>query len=234
MEPIATLHTNLKGKFGLPRQGMVSALRGTIVFEEPYRNPDALRGLEDFSHLWILWEFSEVRRKREEARARGEDVPFQPTVRPPRLGGNKRFGVFATRSPNRPNPIAISAVKIASIDLHTPDGPVIVVEGADLMDGTPIYDIKPYIPYSDAIPDAAEGFTAQLDDLTLDVSFPDDLLSRIPEEHRAELCGVLRNDPRPQYQRDPERVYGLTYLSWDIRFRIDGTALTVVDVVPVR
>lgn len=224
MRRIATLHTNLKGKFGLPRQGTVDAtLQGRITFEPEFQNPDALRGLEDFSHIWLIWEFSDVTRKRE-----GKLYHFQPTVRPPRLGGNKRVGVFATRSPNRPNPIGISAVRLEEVDLS---GPSLLVSGADLMDGTPIYDIKPYIPYSDSIPDASEGFTAALGDLALTVNFPDDLLNLVPEQNRVELMGILSHDPRPQYQRDPERVYGLTYLNYDVRFRIDGQTLTVVEVV---
>lgn len=224
MRRIATLHTNLKGKFGLPRQGTVDAtLQGRIIFEPEFRNPDALRGLEDFSHIWLIWEFSDITRRRE-----GKPYHFQPTVRPPRLGGNKRLGVFATRSPNRPNPIGISAVKLEKVDLS---GPSLLVSGADLMDGTPIYDIKPYIPYSDSIPDASEGFTASLGDLALTVNFPDELLNLVPEQNHQELLDILSHDPRPQYQRDPERIYGLTYLNYDIRFRIDGQTLTVVEVV---
>lgn len=225
MQRIATLHTNLKGKFGLPRQGTVdAALRGRITFEPEFRNPDALRGLEEFSHVWLIWEFSEVTRKRE-----GKPYHFQPTVRPPRLGGNKRLGVFATRSPNRPNPIGISAVRLEEVDLN---GPELLVSGADLMDGTPIYDIKPYLPYADSIPEASGGFTVSLGDLALEVTFPTALLEQIPEENQHELLGILSHDPRPQYQRDPERIYGLTYLNYDIKFQIDGSNLTVVEVVP--
>lgn len=225
MRQIATLHTNLKGKFGLPRQGTVnSALLGRITFEPEFQNPDALRGLSDFSHIWLIWEFSEVSRSR-----KGQPYRFQPTVRPPRLGGNKRLGVFATRSPNRPNPIGISAVKLEEVDLS---GPSLLVSGADLMDGTPIYDIKPYIPYSDSIPGASSGFTASLGDLALEVKFADSLLNEIPMENQHELLSILSHDPRPQYQNDPNRVYGLTYLNFDVRFRIDGETLTVVEVVP--
>lgn len=225
MQRIATLHTNLKGKFGLPRQGTVdAALLGRITFEPEFRNPDALRGLEEFSHIWLIWEFSEVARNR-----KGKPYHFQPTVRPPRLGGNKRLGVFATRSPNRPNPIGISVVKLEKVDLS---GPELLVSGADLMDGTPIYDIKPYLPYADSIPEASGGFTSSLGDLALEVTFPTALLEKIPEENQHELLGILSHDPRPQYQRDPERIYGLTYLNFDIKFRIDGSDLTVVEVVP--
>lgn len=226
MEPVAIYHTNLKGKFGLPRQGTVdSALQGQIILEPEFHNPDALRGLTDFSHIWLIWEFSEVLEKR-----KGQPYKFQPTVRPPRLGGNRRMGVFATRSPNRPNPIGISAVQLLGVDLNTPQGPVIRVAGCDLMDGTPILDIKPYIPYSDSIPDAAEGFTASLSDLTLQVIFPSELLAKIPEANRDELKNILSHDPRPQYQDDPERIYGLTYLNFNVRFRISGGSLTVVEV----
>ena len=229
MKPVAILHTNLKGKFGLPRQGTVNpGLRSTVVLEPEYRNPDAFRGLSDFSHIWLIWEFSDVIAKREQAK---EPYTFSPTVRPPRLGGNRRLGVFATRSPNRPNPIGISAVKLEEVRLEGSDGPTLVVSGADLMDGTPILDIKPYIPYSDSIPDAAEGFTAGLSDLSLHVEFPKPLLNRVPEENREELLGILSHDPRPQYQRDPSRIYGLSYLNFDVKFRIEGDVLTVVDLI---
>lgn len=229
MKPVAILHTNLKGKFGLPRQGTVNpGLRSTVVLEPEYRNPDAFRGLSDFSHIWLIWEFSDVIAKREQAK---EPYTFSPTVRPPRLGGNRRLGVFATRSPNRPNPIGISAVKLEEVRLEGPDGPTLVVSGADLMDGTPILDIKPYIPYSDSIPDAAEGFTAGLSDLSLHVEFPKPLLNRVPEENQEELLGILSHDPRPQYQRDPSRIYGLSYLNFDVKFRIEGDVLTVVDLI---
>jgi len=229
LKPVAILHTNLKGKFGLPRQGTVNpGLRSTVVLEPEYRNPDAFRGLSDFSHIWLIWEFSDVIAKREQAK---EPYTFSPTVRPPRLGGNRRLGVFATRSPNRPNPIGISAVKLEEVRLEGPDGPTLVVSGADLMDGTPILDIKPYIPYSDSIPNAAEGFTAGLSDLSLHVEFPKPLLNRVQEENREELLGILSHDPRPQYQRDPSRIYGLSYLNFDVKFRIEGDVLTVVDLI---
>ena len=223
MEPVAHLYTNLSGKFGLPRQaGIVPEFKGRIVFAGNFRNPDALRGLETFSHIWLLWEFTE---------SRMDDVPI--LVRPPRLGGNAKMGVFATRSMFRPNGIGMSVVKMDSIELDTPEGPVITVSGPDLMSGTPILDIKPYMPYSDCIPEASPGYTEGLSDLFLTVEFPDELLQKFPPENREELVALLHLDPRPQYQRDPERVYGLTYLDYDVRFRISNQdVLTVCEVVP--
>jgi len=224
MEPIAHIHTNLSGKFGLPRQaGIVEELKGTIVFEPKYRNPIALRGLETFSHIWLIWQFSESKID--------EDNP-PLTARPPRLGGNTKMGVFATRSPFRPNGIGMSVVKIDHIDLETEDGPKITVSGVDLMDGTPILDIKPYMPYSDCIPDASAGYTKGLSDLYLEVRFPEELQEKIPPEHREELIALLHLDPRPQYQNDPDRIYGLTYLDKDIKFRIADGVLTVCDILP--
>ncbi len=225
MEQIAHMETNLSGKFGVPRQsGVISALQGRIVFEPEYRNPDALRGLETFSHIWLIWQFSEAVRP-------GGKPPV--TVRPPRLGGNTRMGVFATRSPFRPNNLGLTVVKIESISLDGPEGPVITVSGVDLMDGTPIFDIKPYLPYADAVPDATGGYTDTLPDLQLQVVFPDNLLQQIPEAGRQELLGILKHDPRPQYQRKPGRVYGLTYLNYDVKFSIDDTehTLTVQGIV---
>lgn len=193
MDQIAHIETNLSGKFGVPRQsGVISTLTGRIVFEPDYRNPEALRGLETFSHIWLIWQFSEAVRP-------GEKPPV--TVRPPRLGGNTRMGVFATRSPFRPNNLGLTVVKVESIDLDTPDGPVITVSGVDLMDGTPIFDIKPYLPYADAVPDATGGYTDTLPDLELTVDFPEELLKKIPAANQAELIGILKHDPRPQYQR---------------------------------
>lgn len=224
MVTVAHIETNLSGKFGVPRQsGVSSTLTGRIVFEPEFRNPEALRGLDGFSHIWLIWEFSEAVRP-------GEQPPV--TVRPPRLGGNTRMGVFATRSPFRPNNLGLTVVKIESIDLGAPDGPVITVSGVDLMDGTPIFDIKPYIPYADSVPDAKGGYTDHLPDLTLQVNFPEELLQKIPEDSREELTGILQHDPRPQYQSQPDRVYGLTYLGMDIRFQIDDTTktLTVVEI----
>ena len=217
---IARIRTDFDTKFGIPRQsGLVEELEGRIVFEPEFRNPDALRGLEGFSHLWLIWEFSKARR---------ED--WSPTVRPPRLGGNRRLGVFATRSPFRPNPIGLSCVGLRGIDLDTPDGPVIRVAGADLMDGTPIYDIKPYLPYADCKPDALGGFAARPKEADLDVVFPEELLERVPADKRAALIGVLAQDPRPSYQDDPERVYGMSFGGLEVKFRVEGDTARVVAV----
>ena len=218
---IARIRSDFPTKFGIPRQsGLVDALQSKIIFEPEYRNPDALRGLEDFSHLWLIWQFSKAIR---------ED--WSPTVRPPRLGGNTRMGVFATRSPFRPNAMGLSCVKIAAIDLHTPEGPVITVSGADLMDGTPIFDIKPYIPYADCKPEATGGFTDTAGDFILKVSIPDELLEKIPLEGREPLMGVLSHDPRPSYQNAPDRVYGMAFAGIDVKFRVEGDTLTVIDIV---
>ncbi len=220
MEPIAYIRTDFATKFGVPRQaGLVPALRGTVIFLPQYRNADALRGLESFSHIWLIWEFSEAKR-----------ANWSPTVRPPRLGGNARMGVFATRSPFRPNPIGLSCVRLEEIRMDAALGAVLSVSGADLMNGTPIYDIKPYLPYCDCIPQATAGFTGQLDALELEVCFPQALLEQIPPALRPSLLGVLAHDPRPQYQRNPERVYGLRFDAWDVRFRVEGRVLTVCDV----
>lgn len=224
MQVIATIRTDFPTKFGIPRQsGIVDTLRAKIVFEPAYRNPDALRGLEDFSHVWLIWQFS--------GNARRET--WSPTVRPPRLGGNTRMGVFATRSPFRPNPIGLSSVRIEKIQLHTEEGPVIWVSGADLMDGTPIYDIKPFIPYADNHPDARSGFTNDTSGYTLTVTFPEQLLEQVPVSHREALRGVLAHDPRPSYQHDPERVYGMEFAGMEIRFRVDGEQLIVCSVAPI-
>ncbi len=218
---IARMHSDFPTKFGIPRQpSLVEGLRSTIVFEPGFRNPDTLRGIEGFSHLWIIWQFSEAVRK-----------DWSPTVRPPRLGGNTRMGVFATRSPFRPNSLGLSCVKLEGVEYDTKDGPVIHVSGADLMDGTPIFDIKPYIPYADAHPDALGGFTDTAEDFLLNVEFPEDLLSLLPEEKRQAAIGVLSHDPRPSYQRKPERVYGLPFAGFDIRFRVVEDTLTVCEVV---
>ena len=224
MEPIARIRTDFATKFGVPRQaGLVPELRGRIVFEPAYRNPDALRGLEDFSHIWLIWEFSEAKRDN-----------WSPTVRPPRLGGNARMGVFATRSPFRPNPIGLSCVRLTGVRMEESLGPVLEIAGADLMDGTPIFDIKPYIPYCDCHPEATNGFTGQLDALELTVEFPEALLATIPADIRPGLLGVLAHDPRPQYQRDPSRIYGLTFGGWNIRFRVEETTLHVCEVTPAE
>lgn len=222
MNVIARMNSDFPTKFGIPRQsGLVDSLRSTIVFEPEYRNPDALRGIEGFSHLWIIWQFSEAVRQ-----------DWSPTVRPPRLGGNTRLGVFATRSPFRPNSIGLSSVKLLGVE-HTPDnGTVLHVAGADMMDGTPIFDIKPYIPYADSHPDAVGGFTETADDFLLEVDFPATLLAILPEEKRQAAVDVLSHDPRPSYQRTPGRVYGLAFAGYDIRFRVEDQVLHVLEVVP--
>ena len=216
---IARIHSDFPTKFGIPRQsGLVEELKATIVFEPEYRNPDALRGLEGFSHLWLIWQFSQAVRK-----------DWSPTVRPPRLGGNTRMGVFATRSPFRPNPIGLSCVGLEGVELHTPQGPVIHVTGADLMDGSPIYDIKPYIPYADCRPQAVGGFASAPKEATLEVDIPPELLAQVPEELREALIGVLAQDPRPTYQHDPERVYGMAFGGLEVRFTVEEPVLHVRD-----
>ena len=218
---IARIRTDFPTKFGIPRQsGLVKELQGRIVFEPEYRNPEAVRGLEDFSHVWLIWEFSESKRD-----------GWSPTVRPPKLGGNIRKGVFATRSPFRPNPIGLSAVKLEKVDIHPELGPVLYVSGADLMDGTPIYDIKPYIPFADCIVDAKGGFTEETDNSLLEVYFPEELLNFITNEKQKALLQVLALDPRPSYQEDEERIYGLEFAGFDIRFRVKGRVINVVEVV---
>lgn len=220
MKIIARIHTDFPTKFGVPRQsGINNALKATIVFEPEYRNPDSLRGLEEFSHIWLIWEFSEAIR----------DTWF-PTVRPPRLGGSTRVGVFATRSPFRPNPIGLSNVILESVELHTEVGPVLHVLGADLMDQTPIYDIKPYLPYTDCHPDATRGFVDRIEDSQLEVDFPEQLLNLIPDElHEALLC-VLANDPRPSYHKDSDRIYGFEFGGFEIKFKVCDNRLTVCQV----
>ena len=220
IQVIARLKSDFATKFGIPRQsGLVEELRSTIVFEPEFRNPDTLRGIEDFSHLWLIWQFSEAVR-----------TEWSPTVRPPRLGGNTRMGVFATRSPFRPNSLGLSSVKLLGVEQTKEFGTVLHVGGADLMDGTPIFDIKPYIPYGDCHPEATGGFTDTAGDFLLEVDFPAGLLSQLPEEKRAAAIAVLSHDPRPSYQRKPDRVYGLTFAGFDIRFTVDGEKLTVCDV----
>ena len=219
--PIARMKSDFATKFGIPRQsGLVEELRSTIVFEPEYRNDDALRGIEDFSHLWIIWQFSEAVRDQ-----------WSPTVRPPRLGGNTRMGVFATRSPFRPNHLGLSCVKLLGVERTETHGTVLHVGGADLMDGTPILDIKPYIPYSDCHNDATGGFTDTAEDFLLEVDFPDDLLQKLPMDKQEALLGVLSHDPRPSYQRSRDRVYGLTFAGFDIRFTVENNRLTVVEVI---
>lgn len=220
MKIIATMHSAFPSKFGIPRQsGLVPELRSAIVFEPEYRNPDALRGLEGFSHLWLIWSFSKAVRE-----------TWSPTVRPPRLGGNTRMGVFATRSPFRPNPIGLSSVKLEGVEHHPDLGPVIHVSGADLLDGTPIFDIKPYLPYTDAHPEALGGFTTGYQGYRLEVVFPPELLALVPEQEREALTGVLAQDPRPSYQEDPERVYGMAFRALDVKFTVRDQVLTVVAV----
>ena len=220
IQVIARMHSDFASKFGIPRQsGLVDSLRSTIVFEPEFRNPDALRGIEDFSHLWIIWQFSEAVRQ-----------GWSPTVRPPRLGGNTRMGVFATRSPFRPNNLGLSSVKLLGVEQTEKYGAVLHVGGADLMDGTPIFDITPYIAYGDAHPDARGGFTDRAGDFLLNVDFPATLLSRLPEEKRDAAIGVLSHDPRPSYQRQPDRIYGLTFAGFDIRFQVQDNVLTVKEV----
>ena len=220
IQTIARMRSDFPTKFGIPRQsGLVEELESTIVFEPEFRNPDALRGIESYSHLWIIWQFSQAVRQE-----------WSPTVRPPRLGGNTRMGVFATRSPFRPNNLGLSCVKLLGIEHTQTDGVVLHVAGADLMDGTPIFDIKPYVPYSDSFPDAVGGFTDTADDFILNVEFPDHLLLKIPPNKRQAAIGVLSHDPRPSYQRKPGRIYGLSFAGFDIRFTVEDKMLTVCEV----
>ena len=217
MKPIAHIYTDFKTKFGLPRQsGLVKEITGKIVFEKEYSIAEAFKGLENFSHIWILWEFSKAKKE-----------SWKPTVRPPLLGGNKRMGVFATRSPFRPNSIGLSCVKLERIDYDTDLGTIIYVSGCDLMNGTPIYDIKPYLPYCDSVPDAVGGFTETLGERKLEVNIDDTLLGRVPREKRDELIGVLAGDPRPSYQDDPEREYGFEFADFEVGFRVEGKKLIV-------
>ena len=220
IQVIARMHSDFATKFGIPRQsGLVEELRSTIVFEPEFRNPDALRGIEDFSHLWIIWQFSEAVRQ-----------GWSPTVRPPRLGGNTRMGVFATRSPFRPNNLGLSSVKLLGVEHTEKFGTVLHVGGADLMDGTPILDIKPYIPYADSHPDAVGGFASAPAGETLEVIIPPEALEQIPENRREALRGVLAQDPRPHYQDDPDRIYGFGFAGLEVKFSVDGTRLIVSDI----
>lgn len=220
MEIIARIHTDFSEKFGIPRQsGLIKELKGRIVFEEPYRYKEAVRGLEEFSHIWLLWQFSETMER-----------GWSPTVRPPKLGGNTRMGVFATRSPFRPNPIGLSCVELERVELSE-KGPILHVAGADLMDGTPIYDIKPYLPYADSYPKAAGGFTELLELSPLQVEIPEHLLSEFPEEKMEVLRQVLAQDPRPSYQNAPERVYGFSFAGYEIHFQVDGGRAVVREII---
>ena len=221
MKIIGHIHTDFPSKFGIPRQsGLVPQLKGTITFEPEFRNPEAFRGLEEFSHIWLLWKFS-----------RSEKEHWSATVKPPRLGGKKRMGVFATRSPYRPNDIGLSSVKLEKISYDSKLGPILHVSGADLMDGTPIYDIKPYIAYSDSHPDATEGFAGQVKEKELEVEFGEELLKLYPEDTRAAILGVLAQDPRPAYDTDETRVYGVEFAGYDVRFTVRENRLTVKELV---
>lgn len=221
MKTIARISTDFSTKFGIPRQsGVVRALRGRIVFEEEYRNPDAVRGLDGFSHIWLIWRFRE-----------NKNGTWSPTVRPPRLGGNQRIGVFASRSPNRPNPIGLSCVRLERVEMHKAYGPVLHVLGADLMDGTEILDIKPYIPYADAHLEATGGFAEHSPGADLTVEISDVLLAKIPADRQDALLQVLSLDPRPAYHEDEERVYGMPFAGMDIRFRVKEDVLVVCEIV---
>ena len=220
MKIIARIRSDFTTKFGIPRQsGLVDSLKSVIVFEPEYRVAEAFRGLEGYSHIWLIWKFSEAVREE-----------WSPTVRPPRLGGNTRMGVFATRSPFRPNPVGLSSVKLEGIELDSPDGPVLHVSGADLMDGTPIYDIKPYLPYVDCHAEATGGFALQQKEGVIEVNCPEDFLAKVPAEKQQPLMDLLAQDPRPAYQSDPDRVYGMEYAGFEVKFRADENMLTVVGI----
>ena len=220
MRVIARVRSDFSSKFGVPRQsGLVEALESTLVFEPEFRSEEALRGLEGFSHLWLVWVFHQTARR-----------TWSPTVRPPRLGGNARMGVFATRSPFRPNPIALSAVRLAGVERTAEQGTVLRLRGADLADGTPVLDVKPYLPYADARPEASAGFTGRVDRARLAVDCPPALLERVPPEKRAALLGVLAEDPRPPYQDDPARVYGMSFAGLEVRFTAAEGRLTVREI----
>lgn len=220
MKIIGHIETDFKEKFGIPRQsGLVKESKGRIVFEKEYNVPEAFRGLEDFSHIWVLWQFSESVRE-----------SWSPTVRPPLLGGNKRMGVFATRSPFRPNSVGLSALRLDKVEINEKYGVILHVSGADMLDGTPVYDIKPYLPYADSLPDATGGFTDNLDERRLEVNFPTDLLDRVKEDKRDSLIAVLSADPRPSYQNDPEREYGMRFAEYEVKFRVEDKLLTVTSI----
>lgn len=224
MKIIGHIHTDFSSKFGIPRQsGLVPELKGIITFEPEFRNPQAFRGLEEFSHIWILWKFS-----------KSEKEHWSATVKPPRLGGKKRMGVFATRSPYRPNDIGLSSVKLEKISFDEKLGPMLYVAGADLLDGTPIYDIKPYIAYTDSHPDAAEGFAGTVKEKELQVDFPEELLSKFPKEKRDAILGVLSQDPRPAYDTDETRLYGVEFAGFDVRFTVTGELLQVKELIKLN
>lgn len=221
MNPIATIKTDFPEKFGIPRQsGRAEALTGVISFLPKYRNPDAVKGLSEYNYIWLLWRFEVP-----------ETEDFKACVRPPRLGGNTRVGVFATRSPFRPNPIGLSCVKLDRIE-YSENGPLLYVSGIDMKDGTEIIDIKPYIPYTDAKPDARGSFAEEEKDYSLNVVFPDDLLKKFPEEKREGILAVLADDPRPSYQNDSNRIYGVSFAGFNVKFLVSDNTLTVVDVLP--
>ena len=223
IRPIADFHSPFGTKFGIPRQsGIIPELEGKIVFRPEYRNAEALRGLEEFDYLWLIWEFSANR---------GDSGTWSPTVRPPRLGGNARIGVFASRSPFRPNGLGLSAVRILRIEKDGPEGPVIHVSGADLMDGTPIYDIKPYVTYADSRPDARSGFVDANSWTTLEVIIPAGIAEKLPEKARKMISGVLAQDPRPQYHDDPEKIYGMEFDGMDVRFRVHDGIAEVTEII---
>lgn len=217
MKVIGHIRTDFPSKFGIPRQsGLIDSLKGKIILEPEYRNPQVYKGIEEFSHIWLLWEFSEAKKEH-----------WSATVKPPRLGGKKRMGVFATRAPFRPNNIGLSCVKLDRVEQDEKDGPVLWVAGVDLLDGTPIYDIKPYIPLADCHPEASEGYTRETKIHELKVEFPEELLNQYPEEKRQAVLGILAQDPRPTYFQDPERVYGVPFAGFDVKFRVDGDLLIV-------
>ncbi len=223
MECVARIHNDFHSKFGIPRQsGLLSEMVSTIVFEPQFRDPEALRGIEGYSHLWLLWHFSEA-----------EYESFRPTVRPPRLGGNRRMGVFATRSPFRPNSLGLSSVRLIAVEQTEEWGTVLRVTGADLKDNTPIWDIKPYIAYTDSHPDAVGGFSDAVREYALQVEFPKELLAQISPDKRTTLLEILKQDPRPSYQQDPTRIYGMAFGKWDIRFTVDDTTLKVIEVTSI-
>ena len=220
MNIIARFRSPLKEKFGLPRQAGLSVhLKGTVVLEEGFRRPEALKGLEGFDYIWLIWQFSEAVRD-----------DWSPTVRPPRLGGNQRMGVFATRSPFRPNAIGLSSVRLLRVEIDSHLGPVLHISGADIMDGTPIYDIKPYLPYTDSHPDARSGFAVRPAEQLLAVQYDDAVLTQVPEQLRASLLDILAHDPRPQYQHDPDRIYGMAFANMEVKFRVQDTTLTLLTV----
>ncbi len=223
MHPIAHIESCFATKFGIPRQAGIVDTPARIVFEPEYRVPEAVRGLEDFEYIWLIWQFSEAVRQ-----------GWSPTVRPPRLGGNRRMGVFATRSPFRPNALGLSSVRLTGIEQHATLGAVLHVTGADLMDGTPIYDIKPYLPYTDSHPDARSGFAPQAADSLLEVQCPQELLEVLPPALRPSLTALLAHDPRPQYQHDPGRLYGMEYGGCEIKFRVTGQTAVVERIDPKR